>query len=89
MVISIWLREGDSSKCWLALDDMACAQGKHFPCIIHLREGGEPIGEVGKNTRAARKEWIMGHNSFKDPICLKNCLDVCIDYNNKARETHE
>lgn len=34
--------------------------------------------------RAERAEWIKKHNSFEDPICREMCLDVCIDYNNKA-----
>jgi len=31
----------------------------------------------------------MNHNSFNDKICRKNCLDVCIDYNNKFRGYHD
>ena len=30
-----------------------------------------------------RKDWFNKHNCFKDKICRNNCLDVCIDYNNK------
>jgi MoaA/NifB/PqqE/SkfB family radical SAM enzyme len=78
------LRPGDCGKCWLALDDMACAQGWHFPCIIHLREGGDPIGRVGPTMRQDRAAWIAEHDSFADPICRANCLDVCVDYNNRA-----
>jgi molybdenum cofactor biosynthesis enzyme MoaA len=81
--------ERDCRRCWLAMDDMAVAQGYHFPCIIHLREGGAPIGKVtGGDPRADRLKWLLEHDSFADPICQKNCLDVCIAYNNKARETH-
>lgn len=77
----------DSKHCWLALDDMACAQGKHFPCIIYLREGGEPIGDVNDTTRQDRKNWVMTHDIHQDIICKNNCLDVCIDFNNKANLT--
>jgi len=80
--------ESDCRHCWLALDDMACAQEYHFPCIIHLREGGAPVGRLTSNVRADRLKWIVEHDSFADPICRKNCLDVCIAYNNKARETN-
>jgi molybdenum cofactor biosynthesis enzyme MoaA len=76
----------DCKTCHLAVDDMAVSDGKHYPCIIHMREGGEPIGEIGPNTRKDRAEWLRNHNSFEDPICKKNCLDVCIAYNNKAFE---
>jgi len=82
------LSESDCHNCWLALDDMACAQGYHFPCIIHLREGGDPIGKVTENTRQDRYNWIVNHDPYKDPICRSNCLDVCRLFNNKASKTH-
>lgn len=78
----------DCRKCWLALDDMAIAGGYHFPCIIHLREGGDPVGKVGSKMRQERSEWIQRHDSYQDPICRKNCLDVCVQYNNTADATH-
>lgn len=80
--------QGDCHRCWLALDDMAVAGKWHFPCIIYLREGGNPIGEVGSNMRLERLRWILRHNSKNDPICSKNCLDVCVDYNNTASVAH-
>jgi len=80
------LQKGDCPVCRLVLDDMAVVQGYHFPCIIYLREGGDPIGRVNPNTRQERYQWMQKHNSFQDPICRDNCLDVCIDYNNKANE---
>lgn len=73
-------RDG-TAKCGLVLDDMAVMGGKHYPCIIYLREGGKAIGEVGPNMRKEREGWYKNHNSFSDPICSKNCLDVCCDYN--------
>ncbi len=77
---------GDSRKCWLALDDMAVVGDYHYPCIIYLREGGEPIGRIGPQMRKERKKWIDKHDTHDDPICHKNCLDVCIDYCNKKAE---
>jgi len=76
----------DSYRCGLALDDMAVNKGLHFPCIIYLREGGKPIGKVGPEMRAERKRWFEQHDTHMDPICSKNCLDVCVDYNNKFME---
>ncbi|MCK9272946.1 radical SAM protein [Candidatus Gracilibacteria bacterium] len=77
----------NSNKCKLVLDDMAVAGGKnglkHFPCIIYLREGGKPIGNVSDNMRNERDLWMKNHNSHEDPICSKNCLDVCIAFNDK------
>ena len=76
------LNDGDARSCGLVLDDMAVMGDKHYPCIIYLRESGEPIGIVGPNMRAEREEWYAKHDGKKDPICSKNCLDVCVDYNN-------
>lgn len=77
------LQSEDSHRCGLVLDDMAIAGDYHFPCIIYMREGGNPIGKVGENMRQERLQWAENHDTHKDPICKKNCLDVCIDYNNK------
>ncbi len=76
----------DSHTCYLMLDDMAIAGNYHFPCIIYMREGGNPVGKVGSNMRKEREVWVQTHNCFDDPICRHNCLDVCVDYNNKVRE---
>lgn len=80
------IREKDFHRCPLIIDDSAIAGNYHFPCIIYLREKGDPIGKVNKNMRKERFEWFLNHNTYLDPICKKNCLDVCIDYNNKFRE---
>ena len=80
------LSELDSHKCGLVLDDIASAGGKHFPCIIYMREQGDAIGEVGPNMRAERQSWFESHDTHQDPICKKNCLDVCIDYNNRFQK---
>jgi len=78
------IKVADCHKCWLALDDMAVAGKWHFPCIIHLREGGAPVGEIGPGMREERAAWVQEHDSYADPICRRNCLDVCVDYNNKC-----
>ena len=78
------LRGGNCRRCRLALDDMAVAGRWHFPCIIHLREGGDPIGEVGPGMREERARWVEAHDGLADPICRANCLDVCADYNDRA-----
>lgn len=80
------IKISDNHKCPLVLDDMAVENGHHYPCIIYLREKGNPIGKLGKNTRKERERWYQNHNCFEDKICRENCLDVCIDYNNKVRE---
>lgn len=77
------IQPNDTNKCPLVLDDMAVAGGKHFPCIIYMREQGDPIGSVGPKMREERLEWFQRHDTHKDPICRGNCLDVCVQYNNK------
>jgi MoaA/NifB/PqqE/SkfB family radical SAM enzyme len=76
----------DANRCGLVLDDMAVNDGKHYPCIIYIREGGAPIGPVGLDVRARREAWFRSHDTHTDPICKANCLDVCVDYNNRFRE---
>ncbi len=78
----------DSNKCAIVIDDSAISGKYHYPCIIYLREGGMPIGVVSKNMRKERVKWFKNHNTHEDLICKQNCLDVCIDYNNKYREYH-
>lgn len=82
--------ESDNHHCPLMLDDMVILGDKHYPCIIHLREHGGAIGSIkNKSITDIRMErfWYMAsHDSHQDPICQKNCLDVCVEYNNKVRE---
>lgn len=80
------LQAGDENRCHLALDDSVIAGRFHFPCVIHMREGGDPIGLVGPNMRQERVKWSRAHDTHLDPICKSNCLDVCIDYNNVWRD---
>jgi len=82
------IKDNDSDKCGLVLDDMAIAGNQHFPCIIYMREGGKAVGIVGPNMRQEREKWHKNHNTHNDQICKKNCLDVCIDLNNKYREVN-
>jgi len=79
------IKNSDTNKCYLVRDDMAVAGRYHYPCIIYLREGGKPIGVFDDNFRNQRQKWFERHNTHKDLICKNNCLDVCIDYNNKCK----
>lgn len=76
----------DNHKCPLILDDMAVKGNYHYPCIIKLREGCEPIGHINGDIREDRYKYYQKHNCYKDDICRCNCLDVCVDYNNKVKE---
>jgi molybdenum cofactor biosynthesis enzyme MoaA len=81
------LTKNDTKHCPLVLDDMAIVNNVHYPCIIYLREHGEPIGDIEdydiKRIRQERLNWFKTHDCYEDYICNKNCLDVCIDYNSK------
>ena len=83
------INKTDANKCALVLDDSVIAGDYHFPCVIYMREQGKPIGKISKNMRQERKIWFDNHNCKKDDICRNNCLDVCIDYNNKYEEYHK
>lgn len=75
--------EADCRKCWIALDDMVVSGDHHYPCVIYMREGGEPIGQVGERMREERFEWVKRHDIHSDNICRNNCLDCIVKYNNK------
>lgn len=82
--------ETDTRRCGLVLDDMVINHNYHYPCIIYMREGGAPIGEVqGKEIRSDRLKWYKNHDTTQDPICKKNCLDFCNMYNNYFEEFHK
>ena len=68
------------------MDDSVVAGDYHFPCVIYMREKGKPIGKVNPNMRKERIEFIKNHDCYKDPICKRSCLDVCISYNNRYEE---
>lgn len=76
------IQDHDSHLCGLALDDLAIANIYQFPCIIYMREGGNPISEFDGDFRQKRSKWFLRHDTHKDEICSKNCLDVCVHYNN-------
>lgn len=78
----------DTSRCGLVLDDMVVNGSCHYPCVIYFREGGQAVGKVGPNMREDRARWYAEHDAKADPICRRNCLDVCVAYNNKYEEFH-
>ncbi len=87
------IQEYDSTTCYIPIDDSVVCGNFHFPCVIYMREQGEPIGKIGPDMRSERIAWAISHNCYKDPICKANCLDVCVAHNNKCaackRKYHE
>lgn len=84
------LKETDNNKCPLMLDDTIIKGDYHYACVIHMREHGKPIASIRNKSmldiRNERKDYNDSHDCFKDAVCKNNCLDVCIDYNNKFKE---
>jgi pyruvate-formate lyase-activating enzyme len=76
------------NKCPLVLDDSVIAGTRHYPCVIYMREHGKPIGDVGEDMRTDRVRWFQNMNTHNDPICVNNCLDVCVDYNRRVLNTN-
>ena len=83
------INDNDANKCGLLVDDSVIAGQFHYPCVIYMREQGAPIGKVGPTMREDRVKWYNKRDTHKDPICKKNCLDVCVDYNNKFEEQNK
>lgn len=77
------LSEDDSHRCPLVMDDSSIAGNWHFPCSIYMREMGDPISEVSSNMRHERMLWAEQHDTHKDPICRKYCIDATRDFNNR------
>lgn len=84
------LSDKDCHKCHLVKDDMVILNNYHFPCVIYMREQGEPCGNVyGKSMKEIQEErklWFEKTNCLEDQICKKNCLDVCRQYNNEVKK---
>jgi len=80
------IKTTDSNRCALARDDSVVAGKWHFPCVIHMREGGQPLGEVGPNMQEQRLDFAANYDTHNDPICVKNCLDCLVQFNNAAAD---
>ena len=78
------ISEHDAGWCYIPIDDSVVCGNYHFPCVIYMREKGDPIGKIGPDMRYKRIEWSKHHDPYLDPICQKNCLDVCVDHNNRC-----
>ncbi len=82
------IKSSSCDKCHLVKDDMVVLHGEHFPCVIYMREQGGSIGSVYNKSleeiKEERRQWFRSHNTHVDPICKKNCLDVCIEHNDRV-----
>lgn len=81
------LRPQDCNSCPLVMDDIIICGKHHYPCIVYLREGGRPIGEVEDvaTMRSKRCAWGTMIDTHKDPICKPYCMDIFADCNNRIR----
>ena len=83
------LTDTDHNRCPLIHDDLIFAGEYHYPCIIHFRESGQAIGRWGGDIRKERSTYALTHDTQADQICRRNCLDVCVEYNNVWAKTNE
>jgi hypothetical protein len=83
------IRDQDTKACPLVLDDIAVAGKYHFPCIIYMREQGNPIGKISNTMRLERLSWLQNTNTHLDPICKRNCIDACVDHNNYVMKNNK
>jgi hypothetical protein len=74
----------ETSKCYLVKDDVTILGGDVYPCAVYAREGGSSIGRFTTYNEQLRYTWFQQHNSHKDPICKKFCMDFKCRYNDKA-----
>ncbi len=80
-----------NKRCWLPLDDMVVSSKYHFPCTMQMREGGQYIGKILRDSdesnktmaeiRAERAKWCESHDCETDEICQKYCMDFIIAHN--------
>jgi MoaA/NifB/PqqE/SkfB family radical SAM enzyme len=79
-------RGSNVKRCFMCLDSLVIKDGKHYPCQIYMREGGNHIGELKDidSLNKERLEWSLNHDCSKDNICLKNCPDFCREFNHEC-----
>ena len=57
-------------------------------CWISRERSQSLARAAGPAMREERLRWFESHDSFADPICRKNCLDVCIAHNSTVEAFH-
>lgn len=82
------IKDTDSHRCYLIQDDSVVVGDKHYPCVIYMRERGDPIGTISENMRSERVKWMNKTDTHKESICKNMCLDTCVAFNNKYRDIH-
>jgi MoaA/NifB/PqqE/SkfB family radical SAM enzyme len=64
--------------CYHSLDDRAYDSLGVYPCIIHLREGGQRLYAHDESETSKRRhlENFLQEDRTQDPVCQKFCFDV-------------
>ncbi len=72
------LGRGRRHPCWLALDDRAFDSRGAYPCIVRLREGGQPLFHHGDDIPARLRSLaaFLATDRAADPICRAHCYDL-------------
>ena len=74
------------SSCGIAKNDVTIVGKHHYPCLVYFREGGSPIGEINQSMIEDRLKWSIEHDTLKDPICSKYCMDFKCEFNKCLKE---
>jgi hypothetical protein len=75
----------ETEKCYLVTDDITIFGEDYYSCAVYAREKGAPIGKFSRNNIQERENWFEKHNSHKDPICQKFCMDFKCRFNDKVK----
>lgn len=77
--------------CRHFLDDRAFDSVGAYPCIIHLREGGQRIYRHDDDQAfiATRIAAFASGNRAEDPLCRNYCFDVYRDFSDRVTFLHD
>jgi molybdenum cofactor biosynthesis enzyme MoaA len=76
----------NTTKCHLVRDDITLVGEYLFPCAVYAREGGNSFGIFDSLNEVKRLAFFNNHNSHKDEICKKFCMDFKCRFNDKVEE---
>lgn len=81
----ITMRGNPPEKCHIVKNDITIVGSHHYPCLIYFREGGKPIGRLSEKIMNERRIWFENHNSKKDIVCNKYCMDFKCEFNRNVK----
>ncbi|MCK5836006.1 MAG: radical SAM protein [Desulfobacula sp.] len=74
------------NNCFVPLTEKTVDSKYYYPCPVYLREGGQPLGSLGKDDPEMQSEkiwaFVNGDSCLTDPICKASCIYCTKIYNN-------